>query len=495
MATAGYLGLDIGGAGAKAAVYDRAGRMLGHASAPYSPLISSDGHAEIAIEAIYAAARDAVGSAVRQSAAYVVALSIATQGQTFVALDSIDLPIFPAILWYDSRAADEAAQLKDALASTPPSRDKPYVEAIAAAPKVMWLRRHYPDKIARARRYLLLPDYLNYRLTGQPVTDPCTASTTGLYADGAPDYHAGALAAAGIERSALARIQPPGSVVGRVRADLAVEWGLSTQALVITGTNDQYAGALGAGNCRPGILTETTGTCLALVTLTQRAAAGSPPGQGYAYTPGLLSGHFPVEDCDYVLAYAKTAGLVVDWFRRQFARDRSLADLGKDAASVPIGSRGLNVLPHFDGMVSPAPNAAARGAILNLGLSHTRADMYRAVLESIAFCLRENIELMHRCGLSFSILRSIGGGAKSDLWMQIKADITGLPLERPAVTESATLGAAVLAAVGAGWFSSIVDCSTAFYRVGRVFTPDDKAHALYEKPYQTYLDLYRRLYG
>ncbi|MCL5996319.1 MAG: FGGY family carbohydrate kinase [Chloroflexi bacterium] len=490
MALAAYLGLDIGGTGAKAAVYDRTGCRLGAGYATYAPSMTEQGRAEIPIEWIEAAGQDAVRQAVDASGAQIVALSVVSQGQTFVALDRDDRPVYPAIIWYDSRATAEAEELAAAVAAALPHGPAPFIEAIAAAPKILWLRRHLPERMARARRYLLLPDYFNHRLTGQAVTDPCTASTTALYVDGAADYSPEALAAAHIDRGDMARIQTPGSPIARVLPHVAESWRLSPETLVVTGTNDQYAGALGAGNCRPGIVSETTGTCLALVSLYE----ARPEKSGFP-SPGLITGRFPIEGYQYALAYAKTAGLVVDWFQRQFAPGHSLPDLETMAATSPPGSNGVTVLPHFDGMVSPQPNAAAHGALLNLALGHTLADMYRAVLESIAFSLRENLELMRDNGLAVDTVRAIGGGAKSDLWLQIKADVTGVPIERPAVTEAATLGAAMLAAVGAGEFGAVAECSATFYRVGSVFVPDAIRHELYEQPYQAYRALYRRLYG
>ena len=497
MATVGYLGLDIGGTGAKAGVYGRDGSQLGYGYARYSPSVSPEGYVEIPIEVIYRAARDATKQAASASRAPIAAMSIATQGQTFVVLDEADNPLYPAILWYDSRATIEAAELQAAIhAGRASDAEEPLVEAISVAPKVMWLRRHKPQAMSRSCRILLLPDYFNRLLTGEAVTDPCTASTTGLYAEGAEDYDAVALAAAQIPRGALARIAEPGTVIGRVLqialspfGNVVADWGLSPETILVTGTNDQYAGALGAGNCADGILSETTGTCLALVTLYRL------PGDGLIESPGLLRGRFPIPGFGFVLAYAKTAGLVVDWFHQAFARSSSLAELEARAALAPIGSNGLTMLPHFDGMVSPVPNAASRGAMLNLGLNHTQGDMFRAVLESIAFCLRENIETMQAHGLALATVRSIGGGAKSDLWMQIKADVTGRSLERPQITESATLGAAMLAAVGAGDHATLRDCSAAFYRPGRVFTPDLRRHEQYAQPYGQYRRYYQERYG
>jgi len=483
MSRVGYLGIDLGGTGAKAAVYDARGAMLGRGHATFAPTHTSDGRAETTIEEIMAAARAATGEAVAQSCATIRAMAVSSQGQTFVALDEADRPLHPVIMWYDSRAAQEAEQLRAALAGVSAAR-RLGVETIATAPKIMWLHAH--AGVPRARRYLLLPDYLAYHLTGHAVIDTNTASSTGLFWDDAEGYCQEALDAAGIDEAQLSEIRRPGAVIGTVKAERAREWGLSPETVLVTGTNDQYAGALGAGNTRPGIVSETTGSCLALVALTERLPDPLPP--------GLFGGRFPIPQYQFALAFAKTAGLVLEWFARECGAGASLANLNAQAAAVPIGSRGVTVLPHFDGAISPHPDARARGHICNLTLGHTRADLYRALLESIAFSLRENLEALRRAGFAVASIRSIGGGAQSDLWLQMKADVSGYPVERPAVTEASTLGAAMLAAVGVGEFASLEGAAAATVRIDAVFTPDAQAKQEYEDAYQQYQRLSRMLY-
>ena len=255
----------------------------------------------------------------------------------------------------------------------------------------------------------------------------------------------------------------------------------------MAGTNDQYAGALGAGNCRPGILSETSGTCLALVTLAKNQPRGLPA--------GLLSGKFPIPGYWFLLAYSKTAGVVLDWFRHELANDVSWEDIERLAGLVPPGSHGLLALPHFDGTVSPVPNQAALGALCNFSLKHTKADIFRALLESLAYSLRENLEFILRNGFPVDVIRSIGGGAKSDLWLQIKADVLGMSIEKPEVQEAAVLGAAMLSAVGCGDFKSLSESSGKFYRVKRVFTPNEENTRRYQSSYEKYRELKVKLYG
>jgi xylulokinase len=329
----------------------------------------------------------------------------------------------------------------------------------------------------RAARHLLLPDYITFRLTGRPVTDPQTASSTGLTRGGL-DYHAPALEAAGLTRESLADILPSGQAAGVVTDAAATAWGLTRGVRVAAGTNDQYAGAMGAGLYRPGLLSVATGTCLALVTLTRKQPDSLPA--------GLWGGEFPIPGLHFVLAYSKTAGVALEWFQRVLAPGVSMRELDGEAVASPVGSRGITACPHFDGMVSPAPDSRIRGQFSGLGLHHTRGDLFRSLLESLAFALRENVEHIRRQGYAIEEIRAIGGAAKSDFWLQMQADVTGLPVQRPRTTEAATLGAAMLAATGAGDFSSLASSVESLYKPGKRFEPDPATAPAYEESFQRY---------
>ncbi len=171
--------------------------------------------------------------------------------------------------------------------------------------------------------------------------DDNTAGSTGLYLERNAAFSAAALEACGIARGQMSEVAPPGTVVGNILPDRAPDWGLAPETLLVVGTNDQYAGALGAGNCRPGIVTVTFGTCLALLTLAR--------GTGAPLSPGIFDGKFPLPDLRYRLAFAKTAGVLLDWFRRELGGHLTFDELNAAAQTVPPGSRGLTVCPHFDG--------------------------------------------------------------------------------------------------------------------------------------------------
>ncbi len=483
--TAGYLGLDLGGTGVKAGVFDRTGACLGFARRAYSPLQTGDERAEVEISTIEDAARQAAAEAVQKAGTAVQAMAVSSQGQTFVALDRHGSPLHPAILWYDSRAARQAAAINERLESAAQGRRA--VQEIASAPKIKWLHENYPEKMKDAARYLLLPDYLAFRLTGRAVSDRNTAGSSGLCTPGAESYCGDALDALGIQEDQLARIQPAGTPIGNLNASEAARWGLSSGTLLVTGTNDQYAGALGAGNCRPGILSVTTGTCLALVTLTERKPLSLPP--------GLFSGKFPLRPYYHLLAYSKTAGLVLDWFRSELAAGLSTQQMEKEASASPAGSAGLTVVPHFDGAVSPLPDPDMRGVFHGLTLRHRRGDIYRAILESLAFSLRENFDTLRSQGYGIDTIRSIGGCAQSRLWLQIQADAVRMPVEEPQVSEAAVLGAAMLAAYGCGDFESLQNCSRTFYRVKNVHQPNPKTSGAMNKAFEKYRWVCRAFHG
>jgi xylulokinase len=471
-----YLGIDIGGTGVKTGVFDAQGIPLAAAKRGYTPTTDGAGRAEVPMPVIEDAVREAVREAVAAAGVPIRALAVASQGQTFVSLDSDGRPLHPAILWYDSRAGEQAKALTKTLAGKP-GGPHPAMEAIASAPKIQWLREHDPAAMARAARYLLLPDYFTFRLTGRAVTDPQTAQSTGL-TQGGLDYHEPALEVAGLPRRTLADILPSGQAAGTVSPAVAADWGLTPDVLVAAGANDQYAGAMGAGLYRPGLLSVATGTCLALVTL-----AREKPG---ALPAGLWSGAFPIPELFFVLAYSKTAGVALEWFQRVLAPDADMRRLDLEAAQSPIGSRGITACPHFDGRVSPAPDGRIRGLFAGLGLHHSRGDLFRSLLESLAFALRENVEHIQGAGYPVTEIRAIGGAAKSDFWLQMQADVTGLPVQRPAVTEAATLGAAMLAAAGSGAFAGLASSVENLFRPGPRFEPNPATAAAYEKAFRHY---------
>ena len=485
-----YLTFDIGTTALKTALIDSEGRALAVHTEEYSFSSPHPDWAEMAAhvywDAAVAGAR-AVFERSKADPADLAAIGFSSQGQTFVPVDRSGKPLREAIVWVDNRAQ----AIVDEWQRTWLSREEyrhisgyPWVPAALTVFKLAWLARNAPDAL-KAWKILLLPDYLIFLMTGATLTDPVTAQSTGMY-----DLRTGAweprlVEAGGVSIDQLPTIAPSGTVAGALRPDAASELGVPSGIPVCLGTNDQLAGAIGAGNVRPGIVTETTGTALALV----------------ATTPTLLddarvcASRHVVPDAYYAMCFTTTSAIVLKWFRDMCAPGEDYDAFLAGVESIPPGCDGLTMLPHFAGTAMPTFNPSARGAFAGLALGHTRSHVARAIMEACACSLKECLKPILDRGVAIASVRSLGGAARSDVWLQMKADLVGAPVERPACSDAASLGAAAMAAAGTGAFSSVVEASDAWYRPERVFEPDLTRHDAYADVYARYLELYRRLYG
>lgn len=481
-----YLTFDLGTTALKTSLVGADGQLLAAHTAEYKPSSPRPGWMEMEPEqywrALVAGTRAVLAAA---STAALSAIGFSSQGQTFVPLDSAGRPLHPFIVWLDNRASDIAARWQAQWLS--PERYRrmsgyPWVPAELTLLKIAWLREHRPQ-VHRAAKYLCLPDYLIWRLTGAFATDSAIAQQSGMNDVRAGEWSPELLAAVGIGTEQLPRIYPPGTVVGQTLPGPSAELALPAGVPVCVGCNDQLAGAVGAGNVHPGPVSETTGTSLAVI-----ATCACPIEDERMYVgPHAAAGMW------HVMPFAPVSAIVLTWFR-DLGIGGTYEDLIAAAAQIPPGSDGLTVLPHFAGTASPSFNPHARGAVVGLTLGHGRAHIARAIMESCACLLRELVGIIRDRGIAVERVRSLGGAARSDLWLQIKADMLGLPVERPACPDAASLGAAMLAAVGTGQFASVTEAAAAWYRPQMTFEPDPKQWDIYEEVYARYVALCERLY-
>jgi xylulokinase len=418
------------------------------------------------------------------------AIGLSSQGQTFVPLDAAGRPLRNAIVWLDTRATEQCRRIaahfdaQDAY----PRTGTPRFTDISSAPKILWLREHEPEVFARTAHYLMLPDYVIWRLTGEMIGDPQDLASTGMLDRQQGHWWPEMLEFVGVREEQLPAVGYCGQAVGTVLPQAARLLGISEDAIVVVGANDQTAALLGAGNVRPGIITASIGTALAVMASTKQGA--------YEATRGVNVGPHAVPGLYALLSFTQTAAMALTWFRDALVTDGSdYGQLHDEAASVEPGCEGLLMLPHLTGTASPDFNPDARGAFVGLSLSHGRRHMVRAILEAAAYCLREHIERLAGLGAGSERVRAIGGGSRSDVWLQIMADVTGLPIERPVCREAASLGAAIMAAVGAGYFDSLVAAADRFYETERAFAPDASHSDTYDRMYERFRRTYEVLYG
>jgi xylulokinase len=340
---------------------------------------------------------------------------------------------------------------------------------------VRWLKKYEPETVEQTYKFLLVEDYIIYRLTGKYVTDAALQTSTLCYDIVKDSWHEQHLEYAGITSEKLPELLKPGTAAGNVKDD---ECGLSENTVVCTSPIDQITGAVGAGNISPYCVTETTGTAMAVC-----ATTGSR-----IYDPGRRMGLFKhaVRGMYALLPWAPASGILLRWFRDEFTHNLGFADLGKMAEKVAPGADGLLILPHFSGAVCPQLNTDARGVFWGLSLAHGKAHIVRALMESVAFLLKENIDVLDELGCRADRIISLGGAARSPLWNQIKADILNKETVIPASEETTCLGAALIAAAGAGFFPDIQSAAAAMTGNGKIYRPDKENVELYREIYRKY---------
>jgi sugar (pentulose or hexulose) kinase len=421
----------------------------------------------------------------------VSAVSVSSQGETLIALDRKGKPVSPAIVWLDNRATAEAESLaakfsQDAYRTT----GIPEIIPTWTACKILWLRRNQPEVFKKAAMFLLVQDYLVYRLTGRFATNASIACTSLCFDIVAGSWWKDVLQEIGVAEASLPEVLASGGVAGQVSAEAAADTGLGSTAKVIGGGMDQSVGAIGAGNIMPGIVSETTGAALTI-----QATIPSPHIDKEQVVPVYahsLPGSF------LFVPVCPTAGMAYRWFRDTFGQvenaraERESLDafdlLNALAAGAPPGCDGLVMLPHLMGAFSPKANPYARGSFTGFTLRHNRSHFARAVLEGVAFLLKANLDAMQRAGISVQEIRSTGGGARSPLWNQIKANVAGVPVVTLENEETALLGNAILAGAATGVFSSAAEGCGRMVTIKNRIPPNEEA-AAYVQPYRMYTEL------
>jgi len=492
------LGIDAGTTSVKAGLFSPDGSCLGVARREYQLATPAADRAELDPEIYWRSCIDVVREVLRQSGVtsdQVKALAVSSQGETLITVDGEGQVIYPAIVWLDNRAVEQAELLKSRFQQDVYSRTGiPEVVATWPACKLLWLQQHEPDVFSHAGKYLLVQDYLIYHLTGRFVTDGSISCTTMYYDIRANAWWAEMLAAIGVRQDQLPEIVLPGSKIGTLSEEAAQLLGLTGGTSVVSGGMDQAVGAIGAGNYKPGVISETTGAALAI-----QATITNPDLDACMLVPVYLHS---VPGMYLFVPVCPTAGMAFKWLRDTFAQTEMaqawngnsdayelLTDL---AAQVPPGSDGLVMLPHLMGAFSPEPNLAARGSFTGFTLSHTRAHFVRALLEGVAFLLKQNLEMIKLTGIKITEIRSTGGGARSSLWNQIKADVCNLPVITMESEETGLLGDAILAGVASGVFPSIQVGCDSMLKLKENYQPGEMVGA-YLKPYKLFCELDRVL--
>ena len=477
-----YLGIDIGTTAVKAALFDSQGTMLGSGLAEYtletpSPDIvelDADIYADAVSRAVSAALAKAgtVPSAVRS-------IGITGQAETLICVDAAGNPVRKAIVWLDNRAKDEAADIQAAFGLERLLAMSGQTEMLPCWPaaKILWMSRNEPDVFARTDKFLMVEDYIARKLTGETATCVGLMPSTIYYDIAIGRYDAPMLAYLGIGEDRLPALKEPAETAGLCAAGNLCGFAAGTPVTICP--LDHVAGCLGAGG-GPGIVTETTGCTL--------AACATLPGLLYDDSRQLGTYHGFTKNSYVFLPWAPTAGMLLRHFRDFFSGGLSYRELDDLAAAVPPGSDGLVVLPHCAGAVSPQCNPNARGVVYGLTLAHKQGHLARALMESVAALLKDNLDALENRGVAINELRALGGASKSPLWLHIKADLLDKPVTTLRCDEATALGAAMLGAIAAGDFASAAEAQAAMVGIDQTILPGDGVDA-----YKEYFKSYRQI--
>lgn len=485
-----FLGIDVSTTGAKALLIDGQGVVAAAATTPLTlqtprPLWSEQDPGEW-WKGTAASVRKALADAGAKGAD-VAAVGLTGQMHGLVLLDAQREVLRPAILWNDQRTAAECAEIERRVGRAELVREVGNLALTGfTAPKILWVRRHEPDVYAKARLVLLPKDYVRLRLTGEAAMDKADGSGTMLFELRSRAWSRRVLDALEIPAEWLPPTFEGPEATGAVTAAAAAETGLAAGTPVMAGGGDQAAGAVGAGAVRPGVVSLTLGTSGVVFAATD-APLVEPEGRLHAFchaVPGKW----------HLMGVTLSAAGSLQWYRDTLAAKESFADLVAEAEQAPAGCEGLLFLPYLSGERTPYPDPLARGSFVGLSVRHTRAHLTRAVLEGVAFSMRDCFGLLQGAGLgAVSEVRIAGGGAKGALWRRIVASALGLPMLTVNSTEGAAYGAALLGGVGVSAWPSVEAASDATIAVSGRDEPDAAWARAYEAHYPRYRALYPAL--
>jgi xylulokinase len=486
-----FLGIDVGTGGTRAVVIDERGVVVSSAAKEHKPFASPQiGWAEQDPRDWWQACGGAVTSALKEAGlrgSQVACVGFSGQMHGAVLLDAQGQVVRPALIWCDVRTEKQAQELTSQIGAERLRQltSNPALPNFTLT-KCLWVRENEPENWERVRSLMLPKDYVRFRLTGERATDLADASGTLLLDVAHRRWSEEMLDYAQMDRSLLPSLYESPEICGKVSAEGASATGLVRGTPVVAGAGDQAAGAIGIGVVSPGAVSATIGTSGVVLAATNLPAL-DPQGRVHTFCHGLPNRWL-------VMGVTQAAGLSLRWFRDQFATSNghvdSYEDLTAQAAKIPAGSDGLLWAPYLMGERTPYLDAAARGMLVGLTASHTRAHVVRAILEGVAFSLRDTFTIFEQIGVPVRNLRLGGGGARSPLWRQIQADVYRHAVETLAAEEGAAYGAAILAGVGAKSWASVDDACAAVVQVAETTAPNVQNSLLMNRAYASYRRLY-----
>jgi xylulokinase len=489
------IGIDVGTGGTRAVLVDDKGAVLASATHEHAAFASPrNGWAEQDPRDWWYACKQAIGKLIKASAVFkteIAAVGLAGQMHGAVLLDENDEVLRPTLIWCDQRTQEECRELNETVG------EQRLVELTSnpALPnftltKLMWVRAHEPEIWNRFRSFLLPKDYVRLQLTGVRAIDVSDASGTLLLDVARRRWSREMLEATQLDARCLPQLFESQEVAGRITARAALETGLAEGTPVVAGAGDQAAGAIGMGIVKAGCVSATIGTSGVVFAATDQPVL-DPRGRLHTFCHAI-------PDRWHVMGVTQAAGLSLRWFRDTFGVTGSATadpydSLAHEASAIPAGADGVLWAPYLMGERTPHLDSEVRAALLGLAASHTRGHIVRAILEGVAFSLKDTLTIFAEIGVPVNDIRLGGGGARSPLWRQIQADVYAKPVSQLAAEEGAAYGAAILAGVGAGLWASVEEACARFVEIASVVEPEKQDSETLQQQYRRYRAIYPAL--
>ncbi len=479
-----YIGIDLGTSSVKLLLVAADGRILNTVTKTYPVFYPHSGWSEQRPEDWYAATVAGIRELVAENGGNVRGIGIGGQMHGLVALDSAGQVIRPCILWNDGRTERQTEYLNGVIGKDRLLKDTANIAfAGFTAPKILWLKENEPQNFERMRMILLPKDYLVYRLTGNFSTDYSDASGTLLLDVENKNWSADMLDICGIGRDMLPKLFHSYAPVGKLLTSIADELGLSTDVTVCAGAGDNAAAAVGTGTVKGGACNISLGTS-GTVFIPRDEFTSVPEGALHSFCHA--TGGYHLMGCILSAASCNT------WWMENILKTDDFAAEQQGLAQ-KLGKNRLHFLPYLMGERSPHNDVNARGAFIGMRPDTTRGDMTLAVMEGVAFALKDCVEPAKKCGTQITGTRICGGGARSALWREIIANVMNIPVEVPKIEEGPSYGGAMLAMVACGEYADIAECADAITGVKELTLPDGSTSAMYEEKYGVFTKLYPAL--
>jgi len=488
------LGIDVGTTGAKAVVFSDTGVILGSGYAEYDISRPKPGHAELDAELIWPLIKNTISVAVANAAATgaasdpVSAVAVDSMGENLVPVSRERQILGPSIMNMDSRGAEFLSELSSAI--EPEELYRITGNTLSnqfSIVKLMWMHRNQPALYRTVDWFLPWNSLVSFMLGGEPVAEFALANRTLLFDVDGEGWSDRMISLSGLDGGKLPRPVPAGTLIGAVSRTAAVDTGLAEGIPILMGAHDQPSASLGSGSMTEGTAMYGLGTfhCIAPVFSERKPAAAM-------IARGLNTEHYALPDLYLTLIY-NCGGSVVKWYRDTFATAEHAAasvegrDIYSDLfAELPESPSSIRVIPHLASMGPPDFIDHPNAAFLGMTMDTKRGDILKGIVEGNIFSLKLSVDALDDIGISIRELRPTGGGSKSDVTVQLCADILGRPCVRPEVTEASALGSAILAGIGGGTFGNAAEAVDQMIRVGPTFDPDMNRHEQYAEPYQEY---------